>query len=979
MTKADSAEEWTTEEPAPGTVRPRYTGSRRSRSAAARCARELAIKLGCGSAALIGCVREPVVRELSGLALTGFDVEPIVEEASNNGVERMKPITQLDDPAAIDDPEQTLIVIDVGLLLDRTDLVARLRTLLSASPAAALIDADGTFDPGRIDTALQAIEALGLEVVHCSWSRSPTPGSYERLRPYIVVSDGHDPRPRHILSAGPRSLALDPAVDVAADLGRPLRVCVASYEVIGPTKNGGIGTANTSLARALARAGHEVALVFTGFPTDGPIDEEEWKRYYGEAGVRFEVLGGGFESWVKAPHANVRRAYELYAWLREREVPFDVVHFPDCQGHGYYTALAKHQGLAFDETLLVAGVHSPTRWCEEANRELPRSIDSLVDDHLERTSVEHADVVISPSAYMLDYLDERNWRLPERRFVQQYVLATRHDLAAESLRTSAPNAIDELVFFGRLEVRKGLETFCDALDVLAETEADRSLRIVFLGRPEHIHGEPSVEYVERRSRTWPWPYEIEGALLHDDAMTRLRRPGCLVVMPSTVDNSPNTVSEALSLGISFVCSRSGGTGELIDPRDLLSATFPGLATDGEVVPLLSALTQPPIDAGALFKRIQAELAHPVHPRFAIDHSQNEHVHVGWNVGAAVANRQALRQRRGAGALPTISVGVLHRDDPAGLRATLDALVSQRAELVDVTIVDDHSTSAGGLEGLRRAERICAPLGWHVVRQGERDQSAARRCMAETGTGGSFLFLRTTEPILDGALTTVRTALRRSGAELVSGAVLGLPDERMSDDVRRPTIVPIAGPALAGTIYPAFSAGPYAVTRLALERLRGFNPDARSDAADADLLNRAALLELRMQVIPEPLATVATPDRWAALRGEPTIDTAPIGWDSNELAVIAAPFALRAPEAMSALPALYGASYARAAAERREAALPASRQAEYIGYLEQEHHQLSARIHALEAREPVTLSHGLWRRVSRRLRRALQAAADRRRT
>ena len=678
-------------------------------------------------------------------------------------------------------------------------------------------------------------------------------------------------------------------------------------------------------------------------------------------------------------HANVRRAYELYTWLREREVPFDVVHFPECQGHGYYAVLAKHQGLAFDETLFVAGVHSPTRWCEEANGEIPRSIDALVDDHLERTSVEHADVVISPSAYMLDYLKERQWTLPERRFVQQYVLPTRHDLAVESLDDGAPQAIDELIFFGRLEVRKGLETFCDALDQLAQAEGERSLRIVFLGRPEHIHGEPSVDYIERRSQTWPWQYEIEGALLHDDAMARLRRPGCLVVMPSTVDNSPNTVSEALSLGVPFVCSRSGGTGELIDPRDLLSATFPGLTTDGEVVPLLSARTQPAVDAGALFERIQAELTDPVHPRFAIDHTQNENVHVGWNVGAAVANRTSGGQLRGSRGLPRLSVGVLHRDDPTGLQETLDALVGQRAELLDVTIVDDHSTSDAGLEALERAERRCAPLGWRVVRQGEHDHGAARRRMIENGAGDAFLFLRTTEPILDGALTTLRRTLRRTRAELVSGAVLGLPDDRTAGEPRRPTMVPIAGPALTGTIYPAFSVGPYAVTRPALERLRGFDPGARSDAADADLLNRAALSGLRMQVIPEPLAKVVTPDRWAPLRAEPTIDTAPIGWDPTELAVVAAPFSLRAPDALTALPALYGASYVRAAAERREAASRASKQAEYVGYLEVEHHELSARIHALEARQPVRLSDGIRRRVPRRVRRALRAAARRWRT
>jgi hypothetical protein len=37
-------------------------------------------------------------------------------------------------------------------------------------------------------------------------------------------------------------------------------------------------------------------------------------------------------------------------WLQERN--FDVVHFADWQGHGYYTLLAKHSRVAFAHTTL---------------------------------------------------------------------------------------------------------------------------------------------------------------------------------------------------------------------------------------------------------------------------------------------------------------------------------------------------------------------------------------------------------------------------------------------------------------------------------------------------------------------------------------------------------------------------------------------------------------------------------------------------
>ena len=51
-------------------------------------------------------------------------------------------------------------------------------------------------------------------------------------------------------------------IDGAARPSRKLRVCIASFDFVGPVRNGGVGTAFTSLAEALAAAGHEVTLLY---------------------------------------------------------------------------------------------------------------------------------------------------------------------------------------------------------------------------------------------------------------------------------------------------------------------------------------------------------------------------------------------------------------------------------------------------------------------------------------------------------------------------------------------------------------------------------------------------------------------------------------------------------------------------------------------------------------------------------------------
>ena len=77
----------------------------------------------------------------------------------------------------------------------------------------------------------------------------------------------------------------------------------------------------------------------------------------------------------------------------------------------------------------------------------------------------------------------------------------------EDLRKKA--AVDELVFFGRLETRKGVVEFCDAVDILLEdeTSASKISKITFLGRAASVLGENGHEYVRNRAKKWtntPW-------------------------------------------------------------------------------------------------------------------------------------------------------------------------------------------------------------------------------------------------------------------------------------------------------------------------------------------------------------------------------------------------------------------------------------------------------------------------------------------
>ena len=105
------------------------------------------------------------------------------------------------------------------------------------------------------------------------------------------------------------------------------------------------------------------------------------------------------------------------------------------------------------------------------------SLDDLVLDHMERQALEWADVVFSPSGFMLDWVRQHGWALPASdagdgrdrglrgAAVFQNPLPTWIHRSTRIVKQKLE--ILELVFFGRLEIKRGLALFCDALDHLS--------------------------------------------------------------------------------------------------------------------------------------------------------------------------------------------------------------------------------------------------------------------------------------------------------------------------------------------------------------------------------------------------------------------------------------------------------------------------------------------------------------------------------
>lgn len=357
---------------------------------------------------------------------------------------------------------------------------------------------------------------------------------------------------------------------------RSRRVTLVADELLGYTRTGGIGTATTFLALALARLGHEVELLYTG--GERPELASDWAEKYTAAGVRVRVLR---RTPRHVEPAYFGRLLDVEAALTEK--PPDVVVTQDLAAPAYTALRMRTLGLGLERTLFVVYCHGGRRWITDTARKVRVLPGAHAITLLEQASVELADVVVSPSQYLLDWMRAEGWRLPDQAFVIPYVnrTAALGERAPEATAaSSAP--VERIAFFGRLEDRKGIRPFAAGVNAL-EPELLRRIELDFVGRETPAWPRDRIEELfSERTRKAVRGISFATDLDQPDAIARLRRPGTLAVMPSYGETFSNAVFECLEHGIPFLASNVGAPKEFIAPADhprvLFEPTPEGVAT-----------------------------------------------------------------------------------------------------------------------------------------------------------------------------------------------------------------------------------------------------------------------------------------------------------------------------------------------------------------------------------------------------------------
>lgn len=623
---------------------------------------------------------------------------------------------------------------------------------------------------------------------------------------------------------------------LSAALPGALRILIATPELEGPNRNGGIGTAFSELARWLRLRGHQVVVLYTRGRGSDAEPFEHWERHYCGQGVELIPLPEDCGAYIDAP-GSVQLSWRVHTWLRERERNYDLVIFPEWTGIGYFVALARNQGLGYAGLRILVNTHGPLTWVLESNHMLPDDAGFLDLDFMERESVRRADWVISPSQYMLDWMRQHKWVLPTRSLVIPNLMAGGTEpCAAERLM----HEVADVVFFGRLETRKGLGLFCDAIDRIPQERRSRIRQIAFLGRPAVWNGFDPLSLIEQRRKSWGVPSAVRSDLNREQAMAAMAASGSLAVVPSLSENSPYTVVECLRHGVPFIAASVGGIPELLDPADRATALF-----------------EP--NPGALASRLAEVLQKGARPaRPAMTQGEVECLWSSWLdeviAGSAAADLPATPSLPSAASVPAqpkVSVCLVHHERPSLLAQALDSLRGQTYRDFEVVLVDDGSTSKEAVEYLESLEAEFELRDWRIVRQPNRYLGAARNRAAEAASGDYFLFMDDDNLAMRHEIETfVKVALRTGADVLTSPSCLFEGDEPPQRPDR--LWLPLGGALGAGIYRNVFGDANAFWKREAFLAAGGYTTDYGVGYEDWELFSEAVLRGFRLELVPEPL-------------------------------------------------------------------------------------------------------------------------------
>lgn len=333
--------------------------------------------------------------------------------------------------------------------------------------------------------------------------------------------------------------------------GPPLHVCFVSQEYPPETGWGGLGSYTYEMAHGLARAGHRVSVIARSADREQVSNDHGVIVHRVAPAPRWDRLRG---LW------RLNKIWPGFAWaamLRLREIhrhsPIDILEAGENRADSFFSHFLRNGPPS------VVRLHTAWKLVDMINRVQPDAKKRFIYWQ-EKRVIATADLVTSPSNGMVHLTD--SWISLKGKSV--HVVPNPVDT-----HTFAPGhgirASREVLFAGRLELRKGANTLVAALPLILKECPDATFRFV------------GADGIDEQGRSWRERLKesvappqlgqlcFEQAARHETI--QLYQHSSVCVLPSIWENFPYVLLEAMSCGAPVVATRVGGIPEIVADGD----------------------------------------------------------------------------------------------------------------------------------------------------------------------------------------------------------------------------------------------------------------------------------------------------------------------------------------------------------------------------------------------------------------------------
>ena len=326
-----------------------------------------------------------------------------------------------------------------------------------------------------------------------------------------------------------------------------MKIAIVTSDLMGPIQNGGVGSACYLLAKNLAKNRHEVTIFLSGKHFFWNPATSYWRVFYQELGINIELIG---ENEVPLQHGNfyARESMEAYQLLKGSD--FDLILFQEMHAVGHYCLLAKKTGLEFQNTQLWVMFHGPSNWHLLESNGLPSNIQQLAMHVMEKECCLNADRLL----FATTHAQEIAYRLGYATKQQMSSIELFPFEAPLRKSKSAKVSVNEICFFGRLESRKGLETFLSSVEKMIPILVKKQIKVSLLGRSGIIDGADAQEYIAKWIAKSHFHLNILLNKNREESLKYLTESNALAVLASTDETMGYTLIECLQNSIPFLCS-----------------------------------------------------------------------------------------------------------------------------------------------------------------------------------------------------------------------------------------------------------------------------------------------------------------------------------------------------------------------------------------------------------------------------------------